>query len=65
MDDSILFQIFMSLSKEDMRKIGKALNSPIINTRQDVISLWHHLCKMRERKRADWSKEVAHKVGIP
>jgi hypothetical protein len=48
-----------------MRKIGKALNSPIINTRQDVISLWHHLCKMRERKRADWSKEVAHKVVYP
>ena len=65
MNDSTLLQVFHSLNKEDIRKIGKALLSPAVNTRQDVISLWKHLCKMQNRKRADWSKETAHTAVYP
>lgn len=65
MQKSMLVEIVRSLNKKEIRELNKWLQSPAHNQRQDVIDLFHYLCKNLTNSDEYRTKERAWNAVFP
>ena len=63
--DSNLYQLFSSLSADELKNLGKALHSPFFNYREEEIQLFEYLVHAKKGKREAITSENAFKYVFP
>ncbi len=62
---SSLYQLFSSLSIEELKELDKAVHSPFFNYREEEIKLYEYLLKTKKAKASGISAEGAYKYVFP